>query len=50
MEEQQFIRKVRRTGTSLGVNIPKEIIDLAEIKNGDTLKVTIKKIEKGVKD
>ncbi len=45
--EEQFIRKIRKTGTSLGVNVPKEIIDLLELKNGDTVKVILKKIRNG---
>ena len=48
--EEQFIKKIRRTGTSLGINIPKEIIDLMGLKNGDLVKVTIKKLKKGGKD
>lgn len=48
--EEHFIRTIRKTGTSLGINIPKEIINLMELKNGDMVKVNIKKIKKGGKD
>lgn len=47
--KEQFIRTIRKTGTSLGINIPKEIIDLMELKKSDIVKVKIQKI-KGGKD
>lgn len=39
-----MIRKVRKTGTSIGINIPKEIVEIMKIKEGDTVEVEIKKI------
>lgn len=46
MEQEQFIRKVRKTGTSLGVNIPPEIIELLSINENDIVRVVIEKVER----
>jgi len=40
----KLIRKARKTGTSVGINIPKEITELMKIKEGDLLEIEIKKI------
>ena len=40
----KIIRKVRKTGTSIGINIPKEIVEIMKIKEGDIVEVEIKKI------
>jgi len=45
MERTNFIRKVRRSGTSLAVNIPQEIIELMQIKEGEMVEIEIKKIK-----
>ena len=50
MDKEQFVRSVRKTGTSLGINIPKEIIKLLNLKEDDIVRVTIEKIKKGGKD
>jgi len=42
--EEHFVKKIRRTGTSLGVNIPKEIIEVLKLNEGDIIKVRIKKM------
>jgi len=41
----KLIRKVRKTGTSLGINIPKEIIELTGIKEGNLVEIEIKKLK-----
>lgn len=46
--KEQFIRMIRKTGTSLGINIPTEIIKLLKLKDDDMVRVTIEKIKKGV--
>jgi len=46
---EQFVRTIRKTGTSLGVNIPIEIIKLLELKEGDLIKVVIEKIQRSEK-
>jgi len=38
-----FIKKVRQMGTSVGITIPREVVDLLDIKVGDTVEVDIKK-------
>jgi len=40
---EQFLRTIRKTGTSLGINIPPEIIKLLELKKGDIVKIDIEK-------
>ena len=43
--KEQFIRMIRKTGTSLGINIPTEIIKLLKLKDDDMVRVTIEKIK-----
>ncbi len=50
MDKEQFVRLIRKTGTSLGINIPKEIIKLLNLKEDDMVRVTIEKIKKGGSD
>ena len=45
--KEQFIRIIRKTGTSLGINIPIEIIKLLKLKDDDMVRVTIEKIKGG---
>jgi len=47
MNKEQFVRKIRKTGTSLGVNIPIEIIQLLKLKEDDIVRIIIEKIKKG---
>ena len=46
---EQFIKNVRRTGTSLGISIPKEITELLGIRDGDFVRLTIAKVKKSGK-
>lgn len=46
MDKEQFLRKIRKTGTSLGVNIPPEIIQLLKLKENDIVRIIIEKIKK----
>ena len=48
--KETFVRTIRKTGTSLGVNIPTEIIALLGLKENDIIRITIDKIKKGGKD
>ena len=45
-EKEEFVRYVRKTGTSLGVNIPLEVIKVLEINENDIVRVTVEKIKK----
>jgi len=46
MENGKFIRTIRKSGTSLAVNIPAEILELLNLKEGDIVEVEIKKLKK----
>lgn len=41
----KFIRAIRKSGTSLAINIPPEIIKLLKLKKGDIVEVEIMKLE-----
>ena len=45
MGKRQFIRTIRKSGTSLAVNIPPEIIMLLGLRNGDVVEVNANKGE-----
>ena len=47
--KETFVRTIRKTGTSLGINIPTEIIKLLNLKEDNIVRITIEKI-KGDKD
>lgn len=44
--EEKFLRIIRKTGTSLGINIPTEIIKLLRLKEDDMVRITIEKVGK----
>ena len=44
--KEEFIRYVRKTGTSLGINIPFEVIEVLDIKENEVVRVTIQKARK----
>ena len=48
--KEEFIRYTRKTGTSLGVNIPLEVIKVLNLKENEIVRVTIQKIKKGDKN
>ncbi|MFH1209535.1 MAG: AbrB/MazE/SpoVT family DNA-binding domain-containing protein [archaeon] len=41
--KEQFIRVVRKSGGSLSVNLPKEIVKLLNLKDGNIVKIIIEK-------
>ncbi|HLD43639.1 MAG TPA: AbrB/MazE/SpoVT family DNA-binding domain-containing protein [Candidatus Nanoarchaeia archaeon] len=43
---EQFLRTVRRSGTSLAVHIPPEVASLMEIREGDMVRVVLEPIKK----
>lgn len=47
MNKEEFVRSIRKTGTSLGINIPIEIIKLLSLKENEIVRVTVEKIKKG---
>lgn len=46
MNKANFIRALRKGGTSLAINVPSEIIELLDLKEGIFLRVEIEKIDK----
>lgn len=50
MNKEEFVRSVRKTGTSLGINIPIEIIKILNLKEKDIVRITVQKIKRGDKD
>ena len=46
LNKEQFIRTVRKNGASLSINLPKEIVELLNIEDGDLVRLDIEKIEK----
>ena len=45
MKIGKFIRTIRKSGTSLAVNIPPEIIKLLKLKEKDIVEIEIKKLD-----
>lgn len=43
--KQKFIRTIRKNGSSLAINIPKEILNLLKLKEGDIIEIEVKKIK-----
>lgn len=43
MNKEQFIRTIIKNGGSLAVNIPKEIVKLLKLKEGDIVKIKLEK-------
>ena len=41
--KEQFLRTIIKNGGSLAVNIPKEIVQLLKLKEGDIVKLNIEK-------
>jgi len=48
--KEEFVRYIRKTGTSLGINIPLEVIKILELKENEIVRVTVEKVKKGGKD
>jgi len=43
--KEKFVKSAKKSGTSLAINIPSEIVKLLKIKEGDFLRVEIEKIK-----
>jgi len=43
---EAFVRYIRKTGTSLGVNIPPEVIKILNLKENEIVRVAIEKVKK----
>ena len=44
--KEGFVRYIRKTGTSLGINIPLEVIRILNLKENEIVRVTVEKIKK----
>jgi len=44
MVKEKFLRTVRKSGTSLSVNIPPEIIRLLRVKEGNIVRISLEKV------
>ena len=40
----KMIKKVRKSGTSLAINIPLEIVEFLKLKEGELIEIEIRKI------
>lgn len=43
--KEKFVKSIRRSGTSLSVHIPAEVVKLLKLKEGDVLRVEIEKVK-----
>ena len=48
--KESFVRTIRKTGTSLGINIPPEIIKLLELREDDIVRIEVEKVKKSGKN
>ena len=46
MSQEQFVKKVRKSGSSLSISIPNDIVKLLGIKEGEIIRVIIEKIKR----
>lgn len=42
---EKFIKSIRKSGTSLAIHIPAEIVKLLKLKEGEVLRVEIEKVK-----
>jgi len=45
--KEEFLKHIRKTGTSLGISIPPEIIKILNIRENEIVRVTIEKVKNG---
>lgn len=43
--KEKFVKIIRKSGTSLAINIPTEIVNLLSLKEGIVVRVEIEKIK-----
>lgn len=44
--KEEFVRYVRKTGTSLGISIPLEVIKILDLKENEIVRVTVERAKK----
>ncbi len=47
--KEEFVRYIRKTGTSLGINIPLEVIKVLDLKENEIVRVTVEKVKRNEK-
>ena len=45
MNRNKFVRTIRKSGTSLAINIPPEIVRILGLKEGEIVEVELKKLK-----
>jgi len=45
-QKEEFLKHIRKTGTSLGINMPLEVIKVLELKENEIVRVIIQKVKK----
>ena len=48
-KREEFVRYIRKTGTSLGISIPLEVIKILGLKENEIVRVAVEKIRKNGK-
>ncbi len=43
--KERFIKSLRKSGTSLAIHIPVELVKLLKLKEGDVLRVEVEKVK-----
>ncbi len=43
--KEEFVRYIRKTGTSLGINIPLEVIKILELRENEIVRVTVETLK-----
>jgi len=43
--KEKFVKSIKKSGSSLAINLPSEIVKLLKVKEGDFLRVEIEKIK-----
>lgn len=49
-KKEGFVRYIRKTGTSLGINIPLEVIRILNLKENEMVRITVQKVKKSGKN
>ena len=42
---EQFLRTIRKSGSSFSINVPPEIVKMLALKEGDIARITIEKVK-----
>jgi len=45
MKLNKFLRKIRKSGTSLSVSIPPEVLETLNLREGEIVEIEIKKLK-----